>query len=149
VDGEDFDYKSLEKTGLNNRKYSIEHSLSKMLETLKQYISECDRLSFSNKPYNGLRYYLVKPYVKDEFFYILDETIDNISRIYKINFGVENRPLAVKKDGFRSVESIRKQNLRDMLNEIHEIECSTDFVSEIEDSISFARDIQLVAYKKL
>ncbi|MEM0143665.1 MAG: hypothetical protein QXL94_06915, partial [Candidatus Parvarchaeum sp.] len=42
VDGEDFDYKSLEKTGLNNRKYSIEHSLSKMLETLKQYISECD-----------------------------------------------------------------------------------------------------------
>ena len=60
VDGQDFNYKSLESTGLNSRKYSLENSLSGIAETLKQYIYECDKLSFGNKMQNESRQYLIK-----------------------------------------------------------------------------------------
>jgi hypothetical protein len=150
VDGEDFDYKSLERTEINRRKYGIENSILGIANTLKNYIQECDRLSFGNKIQNGIRYYFVRPYVKEEFFYLLDETIEDIASAYKINLGnMHNLLLKVNGSKAASKETSRKENMRNILEEITEIECSNEFVSDLEESIDFAKRVQLATYKKI
>ncbi len=150
VDGSDFNYKSLEKTGLNSRKYSLENSLQGIAETLKQYIYECDKLSFGNKMQNGLRQYFVRPYLKEGILDVLDNTLDDIANVYKINLDNSNNLfLNVNNSKGSYKENSKKESLGKILKEITEIEYSTEFVCDLEESIDFAKGLKIITYKKL
>ena len=150
VDGSDFNYKSLEKTGLNSRKYSLENSLFGIAETLKQYLWECDKLSFGNKPQNELRQYLVRPYIMEGLLDVLDETIEDITKIYKIDIGnFHNLLLSANCSNAVYKENGKNENIRKILKEITEIEYSTEFVCDLEESIGFAKGLKIITYKKL
>ncbi|MCL4362355.1 MAG: hypothetical protein OH338_00835 [Candidatus Parvarchaeota archaeon] len=145
VDGPDFNYKSLEKTELNSRKYGLENSLQGIAETLKQYIFECDKLSFGNKMQNEIRQYLVRPYIKEGLLEVLDGTLDDIANIYKINLDNSNN-LLLK---VNSSKVSYRENIRKIMKEITEIEYSTEFVYNLEESIDFAKGLKIITYKKL
>ncbi|MCL4376541.1 MAG: hypothetical protein M1322_01555 [Candidatus Parvarchaeota archaeon] len=150
VDGPDFNYKSLERKDLNSRKYSLENSLSGIAETLKQYIWECDKLSFGNKLQNELRQYLVKPYLKEGLQDLLDDVLYDVTQIYKIEMD-NSHDLFLNvnhsKGGYK--ENNKNENIKKILKEINEIEDSTEFVCNLEDSIDFARGLKIITYKKL
>jgi len=150
VDGPDFNYKGLERTGLNRRKYSLENSLSGIAETLKQYTWECDKLSFGNKMQKGFRQYFVKPYLREGILDLLDDILYDVTQVYKIEID-NSHNLFLNVNGGKAVykENNRNENIRKSIKEIMGIEYSTEFVCNLEDSINFARGLEIVTYKKL
>ncbi len=149
VDGPDFNYKDLERAKLNSRKYSLENSLCGIAETLKQYAFECDKLSFGNRLQNGLREYLVKPYLGQYLQDILDDVIYDITNIYKIEMdNPDNLFLNVNYNKPVYKENNKNKNIKKILKEINEIERSTEFVDNLEDSVN-ARKLDIIPYKKL
>ena len=150
VDGQDFNYRSLERERLKHRKYSLENSLSSIAETLKQYVLECDKLSFGTKIQNELRQYLVRPYIKEGLLDFLDEIIDDTANIYKLEMDNSNNLfLNVNHSKAFYKENDKKENMKKILKEITEIEYSTEFVSELEESIDFVKELKIITYKKL
>jgi hypothetical protein len=149
VDGQSFNYKSLQKKEFNHRKYTLESSLLEIAKTLNQYVQQCDTLSFGNNLHDGLRCYLVRPYLNEEFFYLLDQTIEDIADIYKIDLNLNNLFLDTNNSKKVFKDYGRKEKIRDSLKEIIEIESMNEFVSDLEGTVDFVREVNLSTYKKI
>ena len=143
VDGAGFDINTLEKIDVDRRKYSLENSLSGIAYTLEDYIKQCDRLSFAGNENRDFRPYNIKPYLKEYLPEALYSVVEDIRETYGI--ADDSGVLDIKiNDSKKIKKDAHKERIGGLLNRLLEIADSTDFVSDLEDSVSFARGVYLV-----
>ena len=80
----------------------------------------------------------------------MDDVIYDITRIYKIEMdNSHNLFLSINRSGAVYKENHKNENIKKILKDITQMEYSTEFVSDLEESIDFAKGLEIITYKKL
>ncbi|MGC8533470.1 MAG: hypothetical protein ACP5MV_02465 [Candidatus Parvarchaeum sp.] len=140
IDSGDFDYKTLDRNNIDNRKYGLEHVLLNISKVLHEYTDECDRMSFGYKKSGETREYFVRPFMQYEVYEALSSVIDDISEMYQVGF--ENNDLyPVRKKNRKDIE---RQRIKRLVQDIIDTEAEYDFVSNLEDTVNYNKTVRSI-----
>lgn len=143
IDGSDFDYASLEEHKLDRRKYSLENSLNGILFTLRDYLDECDVLSFGGETKAGRKYF-IRPYLEGNLFYFLEGLVYDVSDTYGIDI---DDAYKLKIHGPKKNE--KSEKIKKVLEEIIELKDSNRFVFDVRESVKSAEGVHLEVCNKI
>ncbi len=142
INGENLEY-AINGFSVYSKKYGLNGLLDGISYELDDYIEKCDDLSFNGKK-REFRKYLVKPYLSDPTFQLLEDFIDYTSYMYKFDAYV----LWTKFDAPLKTVTI-KSGIKRKLDYITDLFYSYDFVPVLEDSISNFDTNTLEEHKKI
>jgi hypothetical protein len=118
------------------KKYGLQSSLEGIAFELQDYIEKCDEASFDSG--KNFRKYSVRPYLSEEVFDMLETFIDYSFDVY----GIDN--VSVKVLPSRNAEQRKAVKVKQGLDSILDAMCSTEFVFDTEDCVSFSDKNKLI-----
>lgn len=133
----------INKFSVYSKKYGLKGLLDGISYELNDYVEKCDNLSFHGKK-RQFRKYIVKPYLSDPAFELLEDFIDCTCSMYGFNAYV----LWTKFDAPLKNVTI-KNSIKRRLDYITDLFYLYDFVPVLEDSISHFDANTLEEHKKI